>query len=405
MDDDLRKEFEWLFSSEGKTLVAQVETDFLNRKNALSINKTLRKKTTPVRAAILIEQAQLRLHGLSKFVCADQMFFTRRGLEQATSLPIARYKATRFKDIKNVADICCGIGGDLIALAARRVTGVKTVGIDSDELTAAIAGHNLAGVGIFDATVAQQDFEVTDLSRFDGIHIDPDRRMKSRTVRGDFFQPKLPDIYQRIGDHQTVAIKVAPATPLHVATPKSVQREWIGDQRECKQQVLWTGPKTLKPRFTTATLVANSGQVFTYSADSKRVGQPRLPSALEIGAAIYEPHAVVLASGLMSSLAQDVGLRPVSEHADYLTGSLLQKTPLLTEYKIVEMMKLDLRQISAVLKRLNVGELIVKKRGVEHEIYNQLSRLKVSGDNRATIIATRHLRRRVALITNVTPRS
>lgn len=404
MDDDLRKEFQWLFSREGKSLIEQVEGDFLNRKNALSINKTLRKQTTPVRAAIVIEQAQLRLHGLSKFVCADQMVFTRKGLQQSTSLPIARYKATRFKDCKNVADICCGIGGDLIALAARRVTGVKTIGIDADELTAAIAGHNLSSVGVFDAVAVQQTFEGTDLSPFDGLHIDPDRRMKSRTVRGDFFQPKLPEIYQRIGDHRTVAIKVAPATPLHESTPASVQREWIGDQRECKQQVLWSGPGTLKPGCITATLVANSGQVFTYSAPCKRVDQPRLTSAPQIGHCIYEPHAVVLAAGLMSPLAQDTGLRPISEHADYLTGSILQKTPLLGEYKIFETTKLDLRTISAVLKSLDVGQLIVKKRGVEQEVYNQLGRLKVAGENRATIIATRHLRRRLALITNVEPR-
>jgi hypothetical protein len=405
MDQALREEFSWLFSDEGKSLVLQVEEDFRERKNALSINKALRKKTTPVRAAIVIEQALLRIRGLKKFACADQMFFTRRGLEQSTSLQIARYKATHFRGLKNVADICCGVGGDLIALAARAVSGISTVGIDADELTAAIAGHNLVGVGLFNATVRHQTFEATDLAEFDGIHIDPDRRTKSRTVRGDFFQPKLSEVYAALAGDQTVAIKVAPATPVHDSMPSSVQREWIGDNRECKQQVLWSGPKTPKPHTTTATMVANSGKVFTYSADSKRVQEERLASAAVMGDSIFEPHAVVLASGLISPLAEDVGLKPVSGFADYLTGSLIQKTPLLSEYKIAEMLKMDLRQISAALRELKVGEIIVKKRGVEQEIYNQISRLKVAGENRATVIATRHLRRRVALITNVQPRN
>ena len=100
MDQSLRQEFSWLFSEEGKSLVSQVEADFRDRKNALSINKKLRKKTTPVRAAIVIEQAMLRMRGLKKFACADQMFFTRRGLEQSTSLQIARYKATHFRRVK-----------------------------------------------------------------------------------------------------------------------------------------------------------------------------------------------------------------------------------------------------------------------------------------------------------------
>ena len=405
MDQSLRQEFSWLFSEEGKSLVSQVEADFRDRKNALSINKKLRKKTTPVRAAIVIEQAMLRMRGLKKFACADQMFFTRRGLEQSTSLQIARYKATHFRRVKNVADICCGVGGDLIALAARAVSGVSTVGIDADELTAAIAGHNLTGVGLFNASVRHQTFEDTDLAEFDGIHIDPDRRMKSRTVRGDFFQPKLSDVYAALSGDQTVAIKVAPATPVHDSMPEAIQREWIGDNRECKQQVLWSGPKTPKPRSTTATLVANSGKVFTYSADSNRVEADRMASAPVMGDSIFEPHAVVLASGLMSPLAEDVGLQPISGFADYLTGSLIQKTPLLSEYKVVEMLKLDLRHISAALRKFKVGEIIVKKRGVEQEVYNQISRLKVAGENRATVIATRHLRRRVAFITNVEPRN
>lgn len=404
MEESLRQEFNWLFSEEGKSLVALVESDFQQRKNALSINKSLRKQTTPVRAAIVIEQAQLRMHALKKFACADQMFFTRRGLEQSTALQIARYKATHLRGLKNVADICCGIGGDLIALAARAVSGIHTVGMDADELTAAIAGHNLAGVGIFNAEVRHQTFEDADLLDFDGLHIDPDRRAKSRTVRGDFFQPKLPDVYAALTPEQTVAIKVAPATPFHDAMPSGLQREWIGDNRECKQQVLWSGPKTPKPHSTTATMVANSGKVFTYSATSKRVAAGRLGSAPAIGESIFEPHPTVLASGLMSSLAEDVGLLPISEHADYLTGSLIQKTPLLSEYKIVETMKLDLRQISAALRRYNVGEIIIKKRGVEQEIFNQLIRLKVAGEHRATVIATRHLRRRIAFITNIVSR-
>ena len=404
MDQSLRQEFSWLFSEEGRSLVLQVETGFRDGNNALTINKQLRKKTTPVRAAIVIEQALLRMRGLKKFGCADQMFFTRRGLEQSTSLPIARYKATHFRELKNVADICCGIGGDLIALAARAVSGVSTVGIDADELTTAIAGQNLSGVGLFKALVRHQTFEETKLTEFDGIHIDPDRRTKSRTVRGDFFQPKLSEVYAALSEDQTVAIKVAPATPAHDSMPEAVQREWIGDSRECKQQVLWSGPKTPKPGKTSATIVANSGKVFTYWADSKRIEAERMTSAAVMGESIFEPHAVVLASGLMSALAEDVGLRPVSGFADYLTGSTTQNTPLLSEYKIVEMLKLDLRHISAALRKFNVGEIIVKKRGVEQEVFNQISRLKVAGDNRATVIATRHLRRRVAFITNIEPR-
>ena len=43
----------------------------------------------------------------------------RVGLEQASDEVVAAHKAGRFSDCGRVADLCCGIGGDTLALAAR----------------------------------------------------------------------------------------------------------------------------------------------------------------------------------------------------------------------------------------------------------------------------------------------
>ena len=55
----------------------------------------------------------------AKFADAPQMFFTAVGLEQATDEWVAGYKASRFPQ-GLVAELCCGIGGDLLALVAPR---------------------------------------------------------------------------------------------------------------------------------------------------------------------------------------------------------------------------------------------------------------------------------------------
>ena len=44
------------------------------------------------------------------------MWFEPIGLEQATAEPVARHKARRFAG-ELVVDLCCGIGGDALALA------------------------------------------------------------------------------------------------------------------------------------------------------------------------------------------------------------------------------------------------------------------------------------------------
>ena len=53
------------------------------------------------------------------------MLFTEAGLEQATRLKVAALHAGRFAraGVEHVADLGCGIGGDALALAARRPRG------------------------------------------------------------------------------------------------------------------------------------------------------------------------------------------------------------------------------------------------------------------------------------------
>ena len=119
MDPSTLEDFLWLMSDEATEILRQTQEAFDERINAVRIAKSLRSKTTPTRAAIVMDQAQLRIRGRQKFELAGQMFFTRRGLEQSTGQDIAAYKATRFEGIGAVADLCCGIGGDLQGLVRR----------------------------------------------------------------------------------------------------------------------------------------------------------------------------------------------------------------------------------------------------------------------------------------------
>src|SRR5262245_49147881 len=70
-----------------------------------------------VRAAL--ETALLRRRAADKFTRAGRMFFCREALEQASGEPAARHRARRFEPLGRVADLCCGLGGDALALAGR----------------------------------------------------------------------------------------------------------------------------------------------------------------------------------------------------------------------------------------------------------------------------------------------
>ena len=113
-------DYEWLTGPQA----AEVLCDLAGGCEPLHAAATrLRRQFSPARVHLLLEQVELRRRAAVKFERAEEMFFTRLGLEQATDLWVAAYKARRFAGRSPVADLCCGIGGDLLALARPRLDG------------------------------------------------------------------------------------------------------------------------------------------------------------------------------------------------------------------------------------------------------------------------------------------
>jgi hypothetical protein len=137
-------DYEWLTGDEA----ADVLHDLAGRDEPLhSATTRLRKRFSTARAHLLLEQAELRVRGRVKFDGADRMFFTRIGLEQATDQWVARHKTRRFAAIASaepIADFCCGIGGDLIAMSE---TGLA-VGVDRDPVATCLAAANARAAGV-----------------------------------------------------------------------------------------------------------------------------------------------------------------------------------------------------------------------------------------------------------------
>lgn len=83
-----------------------------------------------------------------------------------------------------VADLCCGIGGDAIALAR---AGISVLAVDRDPLTAEVARANAVALGL-DGLIEVRRADVTeiDTSPYDAVFVDPARR----GGRGRIFDPE-----------------------------------------------------------------------------------------------------------------------------------------------------------------------------------------------------------------------
>ena len=404
MDTSTREDYSWLLSEAAIPLLRQAADSLSANESMVRLAQRLRKDVSSNRASIVMEQTQLRLRAESKFPNAREMFFTKRGLEQATGQGIAIYKAARFSGCEHVADICCGIGGDLLALLDRNDSAASAAtGVDADELTAMFARHNMnvgSSNGSSRGEVLFQKFESMPVDRFNGIHADPDRRGGAanfrRTVHGDRFEPSLDHLFECSGDVGLVAIKVAPATPVSNDWPKSIEREWIGDRRECKQQVIWRGENVDRVCHRTATCVDKAGTAASFSVPDSDV-DVRLPIADSVGDWIHEPHPAVLAAGLSLALGRDLDLRPLATDVAYLTGGKVLH-PLMQSFKTIKILPLNLKKVTAELRAMDVGTLEVKRRGIEQIAGEQFMKLKFSGNRPVTVILTRLDRRRIVIV-------
>ncbi len=106
-----------LLSGPGAELLASLRDQDVTPDTALALGTRLRETYPAGLVAAALAQHELRLAARAKFSRAMDMFFTRAGLEQASAEVVARHRRARFAGHGALADLCCGIGGDLAALA------------------------------------------------------------------------------------------------------------------------------------------------------------------------------------------------------------------------------------------------------------------------------------------------
>jgi hypothetical protein len=381
-------DFDWLFSDAARPYLTRAADE---SRSLVSRTRSLRRELGANRARLAIDQAQLRRRARAKFTRAERLFFAARLLEQATDEWIARYKATRFPADASVADLCCGLGGDLMALAQRG----PTVGIDRDAMATRLAIANCRALDRPHGRGETTDVTAFDIRRCDAWHIDPDRRAGGgRTTRLDRYAPGIEVLEQLLRWHDTAAIKLAPAT---VAPPGWQQRcelEWIGSRRECRQQVAWFGALARRLGHRTATVVAETGETVSFS------GLPNLrrPAAPEVESYVFEPHAAVFAANLVTALAEQHGLLPLAEAPSYLTGDQRLTSPLLSAFEVLEVLPLDKKQLRAALRARRIGHLEVKVRGMRLDPQAWQRAVRVPGDGSATVLIADTGTKRLAIL-------
>jgi hypothetical protein len=321
----------------------------------------------------------------------QQLLATPISLEQASDFAIASYKARRFKD-HPVIDMCCGMGGDLIALACRG----DTVGVEFDPLLAELAAYNASLVCGKPVSVRQESCLQTPLDG-EWLHIDPDRRPDAgRVVEVASYEPGWEQVLPLIDQTPGGVVKVAPAAELETSDT-GWEREWVERGGQCRQQLVWWGRAANAPGRRVATMVDQEGNVMGQWQQQTTTTCRTVRSSLDDY--LFEPSPAILAADLVDDLTTHLGLGRIAPGAVYVTG---QRTdhPLLRAFRILDTLKLDRKKMIAFVRQRRPRTVEVKKRGVEPFDPNRFQRAlkKYLGDGPPLVlIATRIGDRRLVI--------
>ena len=359
--------FAELLAPRGQQALQAAMAAGLQEKNLLPDLERLRKEYGNGLARAAVEMALLRTRAASKFSRAHEMYFTRDALEQASGERISSHRAQRFADYASVGDFGCGIGGDLISLAAR----TNATGIERDVVRAAMAAENLRVCGVNgSASVQAADLAECSWPDVAALWCDPARRENGRrifSVRN--YQPALPTVLEWQKRVPNLGVKLSPGVQRREIAGLPAEVEFISEGGGLKEAVLWFG--ALRTADMRATLLPGAHTLIAMPGASVATG-PLLRY-------LYEPDPAVMRAGLVQTLAVMLDARKLDEDIAYLTSDALRPTVFARAYEVDDALPFSLKAIRARLRERGVGSVVVKKRGSPLDVDEFAKALRLSG--------------------------
>ncbi|WP_433506227.1 class I SAM-dependent methyltransferase [Pseudonocardia halophobica] len=338
---------------------------------ALRLGTALRRTYPAPLVAEALTQAQLRERAAGKFDRAGAMFLTRAGWEQASPEIVARHRAARFASARHVADLCCGVGGDLLALAPGR----DVLAVDRDPVHLWMARHNAAVHG-GEARTLLADVREVDLAGVDAVFVDPARRSARGRMRTGDSEPPLDWC---VGlPVPAIGIKAAPGLD-HDVVPEGWELEFVAVDRDLKEAVAWS--PALATTRARATVLPSGDTLVAAEGEPVAVRDP--------GRYLLDPNPAVTRAGAVEELARRTGTWKIDERIAFLSADEPVATPFARTLEVIESGPWDQKRLPRRLRELDIGAVDIRRRGLAGDVDALHKRLKLRGSRRATLVMTR----------------
>jgi len=367
-----------LLTPDGRELLDRLAGERVHPDRALELAQALRGRYPPDLIAAALTQQELRVAALAKFGRAEEMLFTRAGLEQASSETTSAHAAARYPADEPVADLCCGIGGNLITLGAGR----PVLAVDLDPVSLAFARHNAGVYGVAGRlAVVRADVRDLPLPGVPAVFIDPARRSGGRRLAAGRSEPPLGWCLDLAGRVAAVGIKAAPGLPRELV-PAGWEAEFVAVGRDLKEALLWS--PALATAATRATVLP-SGDTLA-AAPGRRASD--VPIAAP-GAFLFDPSPAVTRAGLVEDLADQLGAWKIDPAIAFLSHDREHHSPFARTLRVLESAPWHERDFARRLRELGIGAADIRRRGLAGDVPQIHRRLGLRGPGRATLVLTR----------------
>lgn len=311
-----------------------------------------------------IAQARSREKASAHFQLADRMLFTPEALEQCTHPGLAVWRGSRFPTDVLVADITCGIGSDLIALAARG----PVVGYELDPERALYARHNLSVCGFEGAVHVKDGLTASEDYRY----ADPARRSGGvRTYDPDHFAPPPAKVASQFRETRLSAMKLTPLLKDSDLETYGPRLEFVSFGGECREALVWAGSDAEPGRFAAH---VESGEFLVASEPPARTGAAKRY--------LFDPNPAMVRAHAMGHFSAEALGVPWG----FLTGDEPIQSPWLRVYRVLEDMAFDERRLKSALKAHGGGQPVLKQRGPKLDLA-KLQRALTQGRHSGPIVA------------------
>ncbi len=323
----------------GRALATAVTRRLVQQKGIAVADVALWRREHPDHAVpCAIAVAQCRLKAADKFPeQAYELWAVPEALQQATSARVAAYKAQRIAELarpKIILDLCCGIGGDMLAMSHI----APVLAMDISIVRAWMARQNaLVFPEKYPVMVVQGDLQNFPVHLSSGIfvHIDPARRSGGkRNYDFSAMHPPPSVLFGVLEKASAGVIKLSPAVNFSTLPPGHL--ELISEQGTVVQALLWTGTVStqLGENKRTATVIDRTTTWSMCDSNTDFAG-PEL-HAYQPEKWLYEIDGAVTRSGLAVALAKELTLRWLSPDGGYMTGPQYLQHAALTAFEVYD---------------------------------------------------------------------